>query len=292
MRIVIVGGALAAVCGCAHLAAGKPTREPPAPPSAAAAVVDIQPVRRDFDAILPTGLPVAIDNPYGDVRLRFGGYTAALAVHAVLQEPASAQPIELAPTQETGRYLIAPRLPQGAIAAQGQRIDLVVFVPTGHPVSVRTEHGLIESHGIRADVDLQSTAGDISMRGTQGRIQAQTGAGSIEASLNSAPRASRQRLATTTGNIVLAIDDKLDAELELTTSAVFATEYSLSVVPLAGQEPNKKAHTSVGDVKAGKNKAKVVVESRRGEIRLLRRTGFTPLGDKPADEENEDNDSD
>lgn len=295
MRTIFVGGVLAAVCGCAHVTAGKPPQPPVQAQVAASATApgtDIQPLRRDFDATLTANEPVAIDNPYGDVRLRFGGYAHALAIHAVLQEPASAQPIELLPARESGRYLIAPRLPAGAIAAQGQRMDLVVFIPTGHAVSVRTERGLIESHGVRGDINLRSTAGDISMRGTQGRVQAETGAGSIEASLNPAPPASRQRLATTTGNIVLAVDDKFDAELELATSSVFATEYSLHVQALAGQEPNKKASASIGDVKAGKRKAKLVVESRRGEIRLLRRTGFTPLGGKPADEGEEDNDSD
>ena len=273
-------------------AGNKPAPEP-APPARAedhapapVAVVS-QPERREFTATLGKGEAVAVDNPYGDVRLRFGGFSQTVEVDAVVQTPGGASAIELKPDTDNGRYLIAPRLPQGTTLANDQRIDLVVFVPIDHPVAVHTEHGLIESHGIRGDIDLRSTAGDIAVRGTQGVVQAQTGAGSIEASLNAAPRKSHQHLATTTGAIVLGVSDKLDAEVELATSGVFATEYSLRVKRQQGQEPNKRARSVIGAARAH-----VSVASRRGEIRLLRRAEFTALDGKRASEEHEDNDSD
>jgi len=286
MRTVVFAAALAALHGCAHVDAGRPAAPPPSPaPSAQAATA--QPERLDFSATLADGEAVTIDNPYGDVRLRFGGFAHALEIHAVLQQPANATPIAVQPGEASGRYRFAPRLPTGAIAVEGQRLDVVAFIPLGHAVAVRTEQGLIESHGVRGDIDLESVSGDIAIRGTQGRVQAQTGVGAIEASFNAAPKASRQRLATSTGNIVLAIDDRLDAALELATSGVFATEFSLDVERLANQEPNKRARTVIGD-----DDAHIIVESRRGEIRLLRRSAFTPLGGKSTDQEYEDNDSD
>ena len=284
--IVFFAAALAAALpGCASVArdGSLPARNAVAASPAAAT----EPERRDFSATLDEGQPVVIDNPYGDVRLRFGGYAHALDIHVVLQQPAAAAPIALEPLDDKARYRLAPRLPAGAIVADGQRLDVVAFIPTGHPVSVRTEQGLIESHGVRGDIDLHSVSGDIAIRGTQGRVRAQTGAGAIEASFNSAPMASQQRLATTTGNIVLAVDDRLDAALDLATSGVFATEFSLAVERLAGQEPNKRARTVVGQ-----EHARITLESRRGEIRLLRRSAFTPLGGPPAEQEYEDNDSD
>lgn len=282
MRTVVFAAAIAALQGCAHVVPSQQAEASKVPSPAALA-----PERRDFSATLADGQAVAIDNPYGDVRLRFGGYAHALEIHAVLQQPAKAAPIALQPQAETKRYVFAPRLPEGAVLAEGQRVDLVAFVPSGHAVSARTERGLIESRGVRGDVDLDSVSGDIAIRGTQGRVRAQTGDGAIEASFDAAPKASQQRLATRTGNIVLAVDDRLDAALELATSGVFATEFSLDVERLAGQEPNKRAHTLVGE-----DEARIALESRRGEIRLLRRSAFTPLGGKPADQEYEDNDSD
>ena len=291
MRTLVLAAALAALHGCVHVDAGRHHAGPTAPASPLAAMPApesaAQPQRLDFSATLLDGQAVAIDNPYGDVRLRFGGFAHALEIHAVLQQPADASPIAVQPGVESGSYRFAPRLPSGAIVSDGQRLDVVAFIPRGHAVSVHTEQGLIESHGVRGDIDLASVSGDIAMRGTQGRVQAQTGAGAIEASFNAAPKGSRQRLATTTGNIVLAVDDRLDAGLELATSGVFATEFSLDVEPLANQEPNKRALATIGD-----DDAHITLESRRGEIRLLRRSPFTPLGGKPAHEEYEDNDSD
>ena len=289
----MLGAALAALGGCvlvradgskpAPTSADHSARAEPRGPAAAIP----QPDRKEFTATLVEGQAVAVDNPYGDVRLRFGGFAQTIEVDAVVQTPAGAPAIALQPVADSGRYLVAPRIPEGAILASGQRVDLVVFVPLGHAVAVHTEHGLIESHGIRGDVDLRSTAGDIAVRGTQGRVQAQTGSGSIEASLNAAPPKSQQRLTTTTGNIVLGVSDKLDAELELATSGVFATEYSLQVTPQQGQEPNKRARGVIGEATA-----RINVDSRRGEIRLLRRAEFTSLDGKAADEEHEDNDAD
>ena len=290
MRTIVFAAALVALHGCAHVGGDRPIASPmPAASSsvAAAAVRAADPQRIDFNTTLAAGQAVTIDNPYGDVRLRFGGFAHALEIHAVLQQPANAPPIAMQPDADAGRYRFAPRLPAGAIAAAGQRLDVVAFIPLGHAVAVRTERGLIESHGVRGDIDLESVAGDIAIRGTQGCVQARTGVGAIEASFNAAPKDSRQRLATSTGNIVLAVDDRLDAAVELATSGLFATEFSLDVERLANQEPNKRAHATIGG-----DDARITVESRRGEIRLLRRSAFTPLGGKPADEEYEDNDSD
>ena len=290
---MMLGAAFAALGGCALVVTDgskpAPASVPPAAraDSTAPAAAINQPERKEFTATLVEGQAVAVDNPYGDVRLRFGGFAQTVEVDAVMQTPAGAPAMALQPVADSGRYVVAPRIPDGATLARGQRVDLVVFVPLGHSVSVHTERGLIESHGIRGDIDLRSTAGDIAVRGTQGCVQAQTGAGSIEASLNAAPPKSRQHLATTTGNIVLGVSDKLDAELELATSGVFATEYSLQVEPLQGQEPNKRARGVIGAATA-----RIDVDSRRGEIRLLRRAEFTSLDGKPADEEHEDNDAD
>lgn len=284
MRTIVIGGVFAALFGCASV-------QSPAGPSTADGTVeaqsDFQIVRLDFAASLASGQRVVIDNPYGDVRLRFGGYENAIETHAVAQQPLLATPIALQPVAEGKLYTIAPRLPAGTLVADSQRLDLVVFIPIGHPVSVRTERGTIESRGIRGDIDLKSTEGNIAIRGTQGSISAETGAGSIEASLATAPAGSTQRLATSTGNIIVAVSDSLDARLEMATSAAFATEYSLQVTPRPGQEPNKQAVALVGA-----DKARISVESRRGEIRLLRWSGFTSVDGKPGNEEEADSDSD
>ncbi len=277
LRLFLLGSLVFAVGGCVSTA--------PVVRGTHAGLVDASAaqselIRQDFSARLTAGQAVAVDNPYGDVRLRFGGYEDQLEIHAVAQRPNMATPIALQPAIVDGIYSIAPRLPANTLVADGQRLDLVVFVPLGHPVNARTERGVIESRGIRAGIDLRSTSGNISIRGTKGQINAETGPGMIEASLLHAPRGSRQHFATSTGSIVLAVNDDLDANLELSTSAAFATEYSLQIEQLPGKEPNKRATARIGE-----GNADVVVESRRGEIRLLRWTGFRTADGKPVEED-------
>ena len=243
-------------------------------------MVDVQ--RRDLSNTVPAGQPISIDNPYGDVRLRFGGYEHAVDIHATFQQPAGAALIMLEPRSENGRHLIAPRLPPGVVLAAGQRIDLVVYVPEKHGVSVRTERGLIEGRGLKSDLELRSVDGDIILRGTDGAVQAETAAGAIEAALLPSKPGWSQRLATSTGNILIGASDKLDANLLMSTSGVFATEFSLVVSRRPGEEPNKQARTTIGD-----GNSELLVESRRGEIKLLRRAEYNEVPEeapsKPSD---------
>lgn len=283
--LACVLAAMLVVAGCA--------RAPQAPASATPAVEtanNFVTTRVDHGDKLAAGQAIAIENPYGDVRVRFGGFEHQVETHGVLQEPKGATHIELAPVATDDRYLIAPHLPKGATVREGQRIDLSVMVPEGHAVRVRTGQGLIEVRGVHGNVDVVSDEGNIALRGIEGTINAHTGGGgSIEASLDSAPRGSHQTLATLTGDIEVGLDDKLDAELDLATSALFATDYSLQVTRRPGEEPNKRAKALVGE-----KHAVVTIESRRGQIRLIRRIRFTPVGEAAGaeQEEQEDNDSD
>ena len=262
----------------------------PAPAPAATQVSDADGIQRsDYTTQLPAGRAILIDNPYGDVRVRFGGFAHVVDTHAVLQQSNAAAKIALEPGNDQNFYSVVPRLPAGATLAEGQRLDLSVLVPEGHTLKVRTGAGDIEVRGVHGDVDLKSDSGNISLRGISGIIKAETGSGRIEASLGKAPAKSTQRLATRTGEVIVAVDDTLDAEVELATSGVFATEYSLHVTQRPGEEPNKRARSVIG-----RDSARVALESKRGEIRLLRRASFVTANGKhiAASPETEDNDSD
>jgi len=267
--------------------------ETPAAVGEGNAAASIDATRAEYDAVLAPSQLVVVDNPYGDVSARFGGFEHKVEVDSVLQEPVGATHIDLTPAVDgEGRYRISPTLPAGKNIAEGQRIDLEVFVPEGHALSVHTEQGSIEVRGVHGDVTLKSTGGNINLRGIKGVIQAETGDGQIDAALTTAPRKSSQRLATSTGDINLAVDDRLDAELDMTTSSLFATEYSLKITRMPGQEPNKRAQALIGE-----NHSRLDVESRRGQIRVSRRTSFTSVGvassaSTEQEEEQEDNDSD
>src|SRR4051812_40553694 len=112
---IICTAALLALSGCAQVTSSR--RDVASPVAVQPAAATQQPERRDFTAVLADGQLIVVDNPYGDVRLRFGGFAQTLEINAVLQNPSGIAPIALQPGETEGRYLIAPRLPPGAIAA-------------------------------------------------------------------------------------------------------------------------------------------------------------------------------
>lgn len=234
-----------------------------------------EPVREDLSFTLPAGMPIEVDNPYGSVFIRFGGYEHQFDLHVTKQQPAGAPEIALRPERSDGRMLVAPRIAGAAGLAEGQRVDVVLYVPQHHALSVRTGSGNIESRGLKSDLRLRSAEGDIAVRGTEGNIDIETAEGSIEAALgDGAQPGSIQRLATRTGNIVVGVSDKLNAEVRMSTSAQFATDYSLQIEHRDGEEPNKAATAVIGAPGEGKQRAVVVVESKIGEIRVLRRAVY------------------
>lgn len=236
-----------------------------------------EPRREDLSDKVPAGMPVHVDNPYGNVYLRFGGYEHAVDIHSTLQQPVGAPAIALHRGRENGRYVIAPRLAEGTVLEPAQRIDLVVYVAQGHAVTVRTGSGDIESRGVKSALDLRSTSGNIAVRGNDGTVQAETGTGNIEVTFpRPAPAGSRQRLATTTGTITVGVTDQLDAKVTMATSAAFATDYSIDVTHDDGKEPDKWAQTVIGTPNA-----EIALESRQGEIRMLRRAVFVEVGERP-----------
>lgn len=234
-----------------------------------------EPLRHDDSFKLPAGQAIQVENAYGSVYLRFGGYEDQLDIRSTVQQPEGAATIAFQPVARDGRFEVLPKLPNGVALAQGQRIDLVLYVPKGHPLVVRTGFGVIESRGVKSDIDLVTDTGDIAVRGTDGTVQARTSEGKIEVTFEGTARpGSVQRVSSRTGNIAVIVSDTLDAEVRLSTSQQFSTDYSLMVEHLDGKEPNKIATAVVGKPKSGADKAQVVLESLVSEIRLQRRGVF------------------
>ncbi len=234
-----------------------------------------EPQRTDLSFKLPAGQAIRADNPYGSVYMRFGGYEHQLDIRSTVQQPDGAPVITFLPVERDGRFEVAPRLPEGMSLAEGQRIDLVLYVPQAHAVTVRTRTGVIESRGVKSDLDLSTESGEVAVRGTDGTLQVRTVDGRIEVTLEDNARpGSVQRLTSRTGSVGVNVSDKLNAEVRLSTSHQFATDYSLTVERRDGEEPNKTATAVVGTPKPGKDRAQVVLESLVGEIRLMRKGVF------------------
>jgi hypothetical protein len=238
-----------------------------------------EPERRDLSFVLPKGQPIDVDNPYGSVFLRFGGYEHKLDIRTTTQQPKGTPTFSFSSTAKAGRFVVAAALPGGGARAEGQRIDLVLYVPENHAVNVRTTDGGIESRGLKGDLIFKSDSGNINARGTEGSVQAETGEGRIRIMLGPAPAGSTQRFATRTGDIVIGATDGLDADVRMSTSGTLTTDYSVAIEHRDREEPNKHARASVGAPKAGKDNAVVAIESLRGNLQLWRRAVFLEAGD-------------
>jgi hypothetical protein len=271
MRGFATFAVLASLClaSCAETPARATQILGAAPDTAAPGAATMPEFERSVDtATLQAGQAIRFENPYGDVRLRFGGYQHLLEWRGVYQQGEVPTRITLE-TVKGETFTIQARLPEGATLAPSQRVDITAYVPKGHDVSVSTERGLIEARGLTGNFQARSAHGPIAFRGIGGMIDVETGAGTIEGQFDPVAPGSRHRIVSTTGHIVLGLPSALDAELSLSTSGVYATEFSLEVTPQPGQEPNKQARAVIG-----KAKGHIEVASRRGEIRLLRRAEF------------------
>lgn len=261
-----LGMLVVAISGCAQ--------QPVTPSAAAVAEAEAMPESAIERTVtlhpLAAKQPIRIDNPYGDVRVRFGGYESNLEWRTVGQNGEAVSRIAVTGGGEEV-FVVSARLPDGVALAPGQRIEITAYVPQGHDLDVVTERGLIEVRGLKGSLKARSVAGNITFRGIEGLIDVETGAGNIEGQLDPVPAGSQQRIVTSTGNILLGLVDGLNAQLSLASSGVFATEYSIVVDPKPGQEPNKSATAVIG-----KPESNVEVVSKRGEIRLLRRLEFRP----------------
>lgn len=234
-----------------------------------------EPIRLDLSFKLPEGQAIEVDNPHGSVYLRFGGYEHQLDIRATIQQPEAAAKFVFEPGARDGRFAVAPALPEGVALAEGQRIDLVLYVPKGHALRARTGSGMAESRGLKSDLDLTTGTGEIAVRGTDGTVQARSAEGRIEVTLEDDARpGSEQRIVSRTGSVAVNVSDALNAEVRMSTSQQFATDYSLTVEHLDGQEPNKRAVAVVGKPAEGKRRAVVVLESLGGEVRLVRKGVF------------------
>jgi hypothetical protein len=269
---------LIASIGCAKpavsqsIAASVPVQTVPLAP-APARFAD-EPTRSAIKHTLTAGKPINVVNEFGEVRVRFGGFSHVLEATAVAQAPiGSLMPVmqfdEASATLSAKLPPIAPGNGGMLPLAEGQRIDITLFIPEKHDLAIRTLRGLVEVRGLRANLQVRSESGDLLVRSITGALDIETGSGLIEAAFADQAIPAAQRVVTSTGAISVSFGPAYDAALSLATSGLFATEYSLNVTPQPGSEPNKSASVTLG---RGVNP--IEIRSKRGDVRLFRRPTF------------------
>lgn len=216
--------------------------------------------------------PVVVDNPWGDVRLRFGGWQGVLEVQGVLQQPGDGGArlvVEVETDDDRIVVRVAARIKEGAstdvLAASRARADVVAMVPAGPPVRVSTAGGLIDGKGVRGDLTARSESGAVRVREIHGTLDLESDRGELEATLVAGAAGRPQRLVTVTGDITVYCADAANLDVRLATSGTLTTDFSLEVEHRDGEEPDKRAAARVG---AGGHPLEL--ESRRGALALRR----------------------
>lgn len=216
---------------------------------------------------------LVIDNPFGDVRLRYGGDSGEVEIAAVLQQlRPDGVPLEIRTEHRGGALVISV-----GWAAQGQtqpsprpesdrsRADLAVFVPGGASVVVDAPIGLVEAKELHADLDLRSRTGDVQVREHHGAVDASTDSGRVEMVLLDGVTDRDQTVTTVTGPIDVWIGAESRHRVTVTTSAAITTDFTMEIEHHDGEEPDK-----VGRAVIGGGGPAIVLESRRGNISLRR----------------------
>jgi hypothetical protein len=229
---------------------------------------------------IETGDTVVVVNPFGNVYARFGGYENQVEILATTQRLETELPeLKVGAEQVEGGLdiVVGPARPTvggaagAAPAADSEgfetrdRVDLVVFVPQGATLDVRTEDDLIEVKGLKGDVIASSVKGDVRIRSIEGRVRAKTARGQISAMLESDATKQSQELTTETGDIEVHIWEDANFHVRIATSGEISTDFSLTVEHRRFEEPGKIAEAIVG--LSGPD---LRLSSKRGRVRLLR----------------------
>jgi len=209
---------------------------------------------------------VEIRNPYGDLRVRYGGETKKAQLFAVVQQITPGAPDLVVDAHVEGdrrRIAVATNggdLPPGA----KDRADLVLFLPAGAELDAGTDAGLVEVAGVDGRAKVRTTSGAIEVRKVRGALDVATESGAV--SVVPDPLGGAVDVATTTGDVSVALRDDAGVVVNVATSGDITTDFSITIAPSPRSEPDKHAVARIGS-----GNRPIRIESRRGRIRLARR---------------------
>jgi hypothetical protein len=278
-------GALVAACGIVVLliaavpevSGDEPAASTIVAPAETDAGAEVTVERAVWVRQVGAGVPIVVDNPFGDVHLRSSGPGGVLDVSAVMQQLAVdgvRLDLDVDPTSEAVAVRIVRTVKPGVVAPADDRsrADLAVLAPDGATVTVTTDAGAVESKGVQGGLTISTRSGPITVRQKLGMLSLRSDNGDITAFLEPGATAAPESFESVTGGITLWLRDAADANVDLATSGTITTDFSITVEHHDHAEPDKNAHTTIGA--AGRS---VTMTSRRGDL-ALRRLLPQPLG--------------
>ena len=246
-----------------------------------------EPQRWDWSGSVSQGKTVLVENRYGDVRTRYGGGEGGVEIHAVLQNlHTNRTPLTVSTRQGPDGLTISVgrggTTQEDVSSEPRDRVDLVVRVPKGCPLVVRTESGAIEAKGLQSDVMAQSERGAIEVREVRGLIRTSNRYGATAIVLESPPPGSEQVFESLTGDLSVTLPARANATVVAQTSAWITTDVSVNSERRPREEPSKTATAKVGT-----GAARILLRTKQGSIAIFQRDDVESFAVGPRRPSNE-----
>ncbi len=246
--------------------------------------------RLEWFGKVASGGTVRIENPYGNVRARFGGYENQVEILGVLQNfGAEDEGLEVRSREHGGNVEVLVGYPDKSEPTDGKspvlgnpkdRVDLAVFIPMGCRYEVSSADGLIEIIGLKCDVEAENEKGEIVVKRTRGAVRLRSDRGSVLAELESGVTDREQVIETVTGDIAIYLWEDAHMDVNAATSGEISTDFTIQIEHRPMEEPGKYARATVG-----KGGTPLSLRSKQGRIRLLRLLRpIKPEEPKPVEE--------
>jgi len=225
---------------------------------------------------------VVVDNPHGNIWVRFGGYEDKVEIIATSQRLEPQLPkllVERNRVEEDLFVRVVSEKPDApAPSDRRDRIDMVLFIPIGRRVELSTIEDDIAVKGLKGDLSVNTIKGNVTLRKITGAVDIRTERGTVLALLESDVTKSDQHFETITGDIEVTVHEDAVHDVEIATSGIISTDFSIEIEHLRFSEPGKRARTSIGG-----GGPKLSINSKRGRVSLLRQQKFFAREDeKPS----------
>ncbi|MFN7975002.1 MAG: hypothetical protein U0166_22065 [Acidobacteriota bacterium] len=222
-------------------------------------------VNYEWTGSVPHGKIVTVTNVYGDVRARFGGYEDKVEVIGIIQHEPGADPRLAVSCLESKDGVTISVAPVGdAPVSLPNRVDLTVMVPDGAPLHAEVRDGLIETKGLRGDIECRARNGQIRIRSGFGGVVAQTDQGLVDVVLDPFDAAKPKLVTSTYGEVAVHIPEIADATVIAGTSGEITTDFSVEIEHRKDQEPDKVARARIG-----KGGQEVRIQNKQGKVKIL-----------------------
>ncbi len=237
---------------------GEPSGAPPA-------IEDWSIERLERAVPLAAGSALAIENLYGDLRVRPHDRPEALLVGQAQRHRDDPRASEIAVEESSGRTAIRVVEPAADPAAppawSRRRVDLARLVPPAATLAARSDRGLIEIKGHQGAVHARSRQGDLALR-VGGPVDLRAERGSIAVVLQGAGWSHPSRLETVAGDLSVSFSAGADADLVVEARGPVTTDFTIDLERLpAGRRR--------GRVRLGRGGALVELSSGEGSLELL-----------------------